>query len=284
MRADSLKLVALFLAAIVLLTATLTKLVITLPEVFISEPAGTGGNLAFRTPVAILLVSTLILTIYAIRKEKFIRYMLMGEPKKNTWLNYVGWLLVLLLAYRYFTKPPEIVKTSTNNTSIVAIPPAEEVVGSPTPFPHETLSPSTPAHGWSSFLNALPVIAVAILIAIYLSSEKLAEIVSPKRRRVEGVLDFVEIFGNPREAIIRAYRNAVVFLTKKGFPYRESWTHREHETYVAPRLGASATSLSSLTYLFEIAKYSRKKVNKSDVSAAMKYYEELTQGVEGGGT
>ena len=283
MRADSLKLMALFLAAIILLTATLTKLVITLPEVFISEPAGSGGNPAFRTPMAILLVSTLILTVYAISKEKFIRYMLMGGSKKNTWLNYVGWLLVLLLAYRYFTKPPEMVKTAANNTSIIAIPPPEEVVGSPTPVPYEMLAPSTPVHGWGSVLNALPVIAVAILIAIYLSSEKLAEIVSPKRREVEGLLDFVEIRGNPREAIIRAYRNAVVFLTRKGYPYRDSWTHREHETHVAPKLGNSATNLSSLTFLFEIAKYSRRKVDKSDVSAAMRYYKELARGVGDGG-
>ncbi len=284
MRADSLKLMALFLAAIILLTATLTRLVITLPEVFISEPVGTGGNPAFRTPIAILLVITLILTVYAISKEKFIRYMLMGESKKNTWLNYVGWLLVLLLAYRYFTKPPEIVKTATNNTSIIAVPPQEGVVGSPTPVPYETLSPSTPVHGWGSVLNALPVIAVAILIAIYLSSEKLAEIVSPKSGQVEGLLEFVEMSGNPREVIIRAYRNAVVFLTRRGYPYKDSWTHREHEIHVAPKLGNSAENLSSLTFLFEIAKYSRRKVDKSHVSAAIRYYKKLRQGVEDGGT
>ncbi len=284
MRADSLKLSALFLAATILLTATLTKLTITLPETFFSEPTGTGGNPAFRTPVAILLVSSFILVVYAISREKYFRYLLKGDSKKNTWLNYLGWLIVLFLAYRYLKKPPETIKAASNNTSIIFIPPAEEVVGSPTPGPHEGVLPSIPARGWGSLLNALPVIAVAILIAIYLSSEKLVEIASPKKREVEGLPDFVDMLGSPREAIIRAYRNAVVLLTRKGFPYRESWTHREHESRVAPSLGEAGTNLSSLVSLFEIAKYSTKKVNQSDASEAIRCYESLMKGVKDGKT
>jgi hypothetical protein len=133
-------------------------------------------------------------------------------------------------------------------------------------------------------LDALPLLAVVVLILIFLTSEKLVEVVSPRKRELEIQPSFVEISGSPKEAIIRVYRNAVVFLMRKGFPYREAWTHREHEKFVSPDLGGCASNLSSLVSLFEIAKYSRKRVDKRDVSAAIMHYEKLMKGVEDEGT
>ena len=283
MRAESLELAALFLAVTILLTTTLTKLVITFPETFMRRTVVTGGNPALRTPIALLLVCTFISLIYLLGKEKYVRYLFAGTSKRRTWIDYLAWLVLLLAAY-YFAKSPETAKSVSNNTSLISLPPVEEISRSTTPASNETMPIPSSSSGWSSILNALPILAVAILIAIYLSSEKLAEIVAPKRMEVKKLLDFVEISGNPREAIIRAYRNAIVFLTRKGLPYREAWTHREHEAFVVPKLGESAINLSSLASLFEIAKYSKKKVNKHDVSTAIEYYERLTRGMKDGRT
>ncbi len=281
MKAESLRLTALFFAVTILLTTTLTKLIITLPEAITTRQIGTGGNPALRTPVALFLVSTLILLLYALSRQRYLRYFVVGESKKKSWLNYLGWVILLIAAYYYFTKSPELPKVTSNNTTVI-FPTTPEEGTRPSSSPLNVSSPSTaPAGGgWTSFLNALPLLAVVILILIFLTSEKLVEVVSPRKREIEIQPSFVEISGSPREAIVKVYRNAVVFLMRKGYPYRESWTHREHEKYVSSDLGGSALNLSSLVSLFEIAKYSRKRVNQKDVSTAIMLYEKLTKGVE----
>jgi len=281
MKAESLKLTALFLAVTILLTTTLTKLIITLPEVLTARPMGTRGNPALRTPVAIFLVSAFILLLYAFSRQRYLRYLIAGESKKKSWLNYLGWIILLIIAYYYFVKTPEPPKVTSNNTTLILPTTPEEGTRPSSSLLNMTSpSPAPVSGGWTSLLDALPLLAVLILILIFLTSEKLVDVVSPRKREFEIKPSFVEISGSPREAIIRAYRNAVIFLTRKGFPYREAWTHREHEKFVSPDLGGCASNLSSLVSLFEIAKYSRKRVDERDVSAAIMYYERLIKGVE----
>ncbi|RLG42287.1 MAG: hypothetical protein DRO05_01555 [Thermoproteota archaeon] len=280
MRAESLKLTALFLAAIILLTTTLTRLTVTLPETLTSESGRFAGNPAYRTPVAVLFIGSFLLLLYALgRQRKNLRYLFAGEGgKKRTWFNVFCWLFLLLLSYYFIKRPPKAFNNVTNNTSVIMVPPARQIPGSPVPELNESSTAQVPSAGWEAILTSLPILAVFVLIAVYLSSEKLVEVTSPKRVEPAEMLEFVELSGNPREIIIRAYRNAVVFLTRKGLPYRDSWTHREHEAKVVPSLTEEgARSLSSLASLFEIAKYSHKEVDRSDVSEAIGHYMRLVE-------
>ncbi len=279
MRAEPLKLATLFLAIIILLTITLTRAVISLPETFFEQPYGPGPNLVFRVPVALGMILTLALLVYTLIRQRRIRYIFGTTQKRSSWRSYLTWLLLFLAAY-FILRSEKSPRVFFNNTSIIVIPPMEEAGETPVSTSNLTSIELVPAKGLGPFASMLPLLAVAILIILYFSSERIVQMISPGRAEPSSWLGFVEVRGDPKEAIIRIYRNAVVFLTKKGFPYRESWTHREHHLHVSQELGNLSSNLYSLVSLFEIAKYSGREVHEMDVSRAIKCYEELVRGVE----
>lgn len=81
----------------------------------------------------------------------------------------------------------------------------------------------------------------------------------------------LDMFSDPREAVVGIYKNAVLWLEYLGLPYRESWTHWEHVEHVKYRREAFLT----LTRLFEKAKYAPEKVTWEDAEEALKAYNEM---------
>lgn len=84
------------------------------------------------------------------------------------------------------------------------------------------------------------------------------------RLREEGI-DFL---GDPDEAVVKLYKNAVLWLEILGIPYRESWTHWEH----ADRVRYKHEAFVELTKLFEKARYAPEKVTGEDAYRAHELY------------
>lgn len=81
----------------------------------------------------------------------------------------------------------------------------------------------------------------------------------------------LDMFSDPREAIIGIYKNAVLWLEVLGVPYRESWTHWEH----AERVQVFREPFRGLTELFEKAKYAPEKVTWEDAERALELYRAM---------
>ncbi|NJD99621.1 DUF4129 domain-containing protein [Thermococcus sp. LS1] len=79
--------------------------------------------------------------------------------------------------------------------------------------------------------------------------------------------------GTPAERVIKMYKNVVAGLVMKGYPYRKSWTHREHEKMLR-EIFPDLEDLDVLTRIFEKAKYAG-RLNDDDVKLARKSYERL---------
>ncbi|ASJ01954.1 hypothetical protein A3L09_01095 [Thermococcus profundus] len=88
----------------------------------------------------------------------------------------------------------------------------------------------------------------------------------------------LEMFSNPKEAVVGIYKNAVLWLEYLGLPYKESWTHWEHAEHVRYKREAFVT----LTKLFEKAKYAPEKVTWEDAERALSAYKELRGGFNEG--
>ncbi|NJE76695.1 DUF4129 domain-containing protein [Thermococcus sp. ES12] len=86
----------------------------------------------------------------------------------------------------------------------------------------------------------------------------------------------LEMFDNPREAIVGIYKNAVLWLDYLGIPYRESWTHWEH----AERVKYMHDAFVELTRLFEKAKYAPEKITWDDAKKALEVYRGMRRGVD----
>ena len=86
----------------------------------------------------------------------------------------------------------------------------------------------------------------------------------------------LEMFENPRDAVVGIYKNAVLWLEYLGFPYQESWTHWEHADHVR----YMHDSFVELTRLFEKARYAPEKVSWEDARRALEVYRVLRRGVD----
>ncbi|AFK22299.1 DUF4129 domain-containing protein [Pyrococcus sp. ST04] len=78
----------------------------------------------------------------------------------------------------------------------------------------------------------------------------------------------LDLFSDPREAIIQLYKKAVLWLEVLGIPYRESWTHWEH----AEKVVYKRRAYLELAKLFEKAKYAPQKVTVEDARRAYELY------------
>ncbi|GAB6100814.1 DUF4129 domain-containing protein [Thermococcus atlanticus] len=94
------------------------------------------------------------------------------------------------------------------------------------------------------------------------------------RLREEGI-DFL---GDPDEAVVKLYKNAVLWLEILGIPYKESWTHWEH----ADRVRYKHDAFIELTKLFEKARYAPERVTREDAYKAHELYMKI-RGGEGEG-
>ncbi|AEH23978.1 DUF4129 domain-containing protein [Pyrococcus yayanosii] len=78
----------------------------------------------------------------------------------------------------------------------------------------------------------------------------------------------LDLFSNPRDAVIELYKKAVLWLEVLGNPYKESWTHWEHAARVSYRRQAYVT----LAKLFEKAKYAPERITREDAKRAYELY------------
>ncbi|ADT84880.1 hypothetical protein TERMP_01905 [Thermococcus barophilus MP] len=85
-----------------------------------------------------------------------------------------------------------------------------------------------------------------------------------KRLKEEGI----SFIGDPKDIVVKLYKNAVIWLEILGIPYRESWTHWEH----AKRVRYKHDAYVELARLFEKAKYAPEKVTMEDAKRAYELY------------
>jgi len=154
---------------------------------------------------------------------------------------------------------PEYNVTSTNATSTVF---------------------SSPVYILYATIIVFVVVVAYFAVAYYrdaLKKRKLREM----RRRAElfdrkvGELG-LDMFSDPREAVVGIYKNAVLWLEVLGVPYKESWTHWEH----ARRVRFRKEAFTELTRLFEKAKYAPEKVTWEDAERALSLYREIRRGMD----
>lgn len=91
--------------------------------------------------------------------------------------------------------------------------------------------------------------------------------------RFDPTLTYESIEGTPAERVVRMYKNVVAGLVEKGYPYRRSWTHREHEERLQ-ELFPDIEDLDTLTRIFERAKYSG-RLDPKEVEEARLCYDRL---------
>jgi len=81
----------------------------------------------------------------------------------------------------------------------------------------------------------------------------------------------LDAFSDPKEAVVRIYKNAVLWLEVLGIPYSESWTHWEHVEHV----NIFRKAFTTLTRLFEKAKYAPERVTWEDAKRALEVYRRM---------
>ncbi|CAD5244328.1 DUF4129 domain-containing protein [Thermococcus camini] len=128
---------------------------------------------------------------------------------------------------------------------------------------------------WNQFPGWAYLIPFLLFVAIVLTARR-----TKKRRPVPEVkfepeLTYDAIEGTPAEKVIRMYKNVVAGLVEKGYPYRKSWTHREHEERLR-EVFPDLKDLDVLTRLFEKAKYAG-RLSEEDATAARESYDRLME-------
>ncbi len=83
-------------------------------------------------------------------------------------------------------------------------------------------------------------------------------------RHVEDAIQDLKSGGDPREIVIRCYRNLCALLGDKGIAPKPHLTPREFENLVIRRTGLRNENLRELTGLFEEARYSNHELNDMD--------------------
>ncbi|NJE30155.1 DUF4129 domain-containing protein [Thermococcus sp. 18S1] len=168
---------------------------------------------------------------------------------------------------------------SLNNTTAgVATPPAPV-------YHNDTVSAAPPSGVPSSYVlygAALLFLAGLSYFAVIYYREALRRRELREMRRRAELFDRkveelgLEMFSDPREAVVGIYKNAVLWLEILGVPYKESWTHWEH----AERVQIFREPFRGITELFEKAKYAPEKVTWEDAEKALGLYRKMRGAVD----
>ncbi|WP_258083452.1 DUF4129 domain-containing protein [Thermococcus thermotolerans] len=170
------------------------------------------------------------------------------------------------------------------NGSVNGSLPLQSTTQSPVYYNNTPLAP-TFRHPLPSQYLLYALLVVAIAVFAYLAVIQYREYLQKKERKemklraelFDKKLDELglEMFENPREAIVGIYKNAVLWLNYLGIPYEESWTHWEHARHVKYMHDA----FLELTRLFEKAKYAPEKITWDDAGRALEVYRTMRRGV-----
>jgi hypothetical protein len=239
------------------------------------HPADFVGVLVFSFAVIGAVVIVLVLLSWRDPTSRWRR-----QVDKLSYL--VSWFLMLVgtagiiytIGHSDIGRPSKLVPNATDvNGSVIP----------PSPVYHNsTVTNATSTNVPLSYLlyaSLLLIIVGLSYFAIVYYREAL------KRRRVkkmrERALNFdrkveelgLEMFSDPREAIVGIYKNAVLWLEVLGIPYRESWTHWEHARNV--NVSLLREPFTGLTRLFEKAKYAPEKITWEDAKTALELYRKM---------
>ncbi|ASJ17363.1 hypothetical protein A3L04_09915 [Thermococcus chitonophagus] len=182
-----------------------------------------------------------------------------------------GLSFVMVMVYFFIiTKGLKLLAKSPKNETSTRV-----AVGgtSPTLFRPPVMSKPVP-----TLISYIPIILL-LTITVFLGLEVIRGVrtITKKRQVKRTLTDFdiklqekgLDLFSNPREAVIELYKKAVLWLEVLGIPYKESWTHWEHAEKVAYKRRAYV----ELARLFEKAKYAPDKVTYEDAEKAYKLYQ-----------
>lgn len=165
----------------------------------------------------------------------------------------------------------------------------------------ETVTPPSPLYYNNTFANTTPTVSpqtnyllyafVAIFIvgAVYFAVVYYREALRKRKRKkmceraelFDKKLDELglDMFSDPKEAVVGIYKNAVLWLEVLGIPYRKSWTHWEHARNV--NVSLFKEPFVGLTKLFEKAKYAPEKVTWDDAEKALELYRKMRGALNG---
>lgn len=194
-------------------------------------------------------------------------------------IGLLGYYFVLLIMGQTETPLPSnsSFNATTNHTSVGG-PALPEYNVTSTNATHRVFS--SPVYIFYAAIIVFVVAVAYFAVAYYrdaLKKRKLREM----RQRAElfdrkvGELG-LDMFSDPREAVVGIYKNAVLWLEVLGVPYKESWTHWEH----ARRVRFRKEAFTELTRLFEKAKYAPEKVTWEDAELALGLYREIRRGMD----
>ena len=271
----------LFLSSMALLASVAANGVVRVPSP--SSSSIQGRERAYSLIIPVITMAGIAVTVSSfialVRRAELLKG-LPAKRRKRPILSWLLWALAIVgVVYVLIRKPPKavVVDVPSNATS-----PPYTPTGLTSPFNQSGFEvgggPVSAVRTWAPLLIALPLAAALLLLA--LRSFPQEEVSSrPIVARTPPQLGPWKVSGPTRDMIVKIYRNAIFLLSLGGFPYEESWTAREHEREVTNSLPGVASDFSSLTGLFEVAKYSRRRVHHRDVERAHSAYAEIARGV-----
>jgi len=208
-------------------------------------------------------------------------------PLKKPFLYYIVWALGaigIIVAGRYLgegMRRAARLLNETNNTTVQGSAPV------PAPAYYNNTTTGVPGREPLSSQYVLYLVLALLIVAFLYTSVLIYRDSLRKRKRKQMKLRAelfdrkleelgLDMFKDPREAVVGIYKNAVLWLEYLGVPYRESWTHWEH----AERVGYMHEAFVELTRLFEKAKYAPEKITWEDAERALEVYREMRRGVD----
>ena len=211
-----------------------------------------------------------------------------AEYEAGSWKGIItlGALIFIPLVLMYLRRKEQLEllanMSKTNVTSTAVIPPSGPL-GSSENFSSVTqrAPPSFDLGLWVLVVILVGIFIVALFGIKYYRDiavrRKKAEI-KKKAREFDDRLESLglDMFDNPRDAVVGIYKNDVLWLEYLGVPYQESWTHWEHAGHVK----YMHDSFVELTKLFEKAKYAPEKVSWDDAKRALEVYTSMRRGID----
>ncbi len=210
-----------------------------------------------------------------------------AEYKTGSWKDIIVIVVLLLIALGViYLKGREklgfqVNASGRNMTSTGVLPPSGPL-GSSGNFSNMTQT-RPPAFDLGLLVSVGIIIGIFIVAVFGLRYYKEAAIrrkkveLKKRARKFDESLDSLglEMFEDPKDAVVGIYKNAVLWLEYLGIPYQDSWTHWEHAGHVR----YMHDSFVELTRLFEKAKYAPEKISWEDAKRALEVYTILRRGI-----
>ncbi|AIF68535.1 hypothetical protein PAP_00440 [Palaeococcus pacificus DY20341] len=260
----------LYFIALIILMSALTSHTVGYGEEGVHRDFSTISTTAFL--ITVILAAIFLVLLFLIMRDPF-----QQKPKedRSAWLTLLayavvfGFGLVIFLIGRPKLRPIQNA-TALNGTSSFS--------GSYIPNKAVNYSPLVKRAFMSDSLVSLITLFLLFGTIIVFSGimivrlHKAMRIKRMKRelenfdRKIEE--EGIKFIGKPEDIVVELYKKAVLWLEVLGVPYKASWTHWEHYSFVKHKREA----FKNLTSLFEKAKYAPERVTMKDAETAYNLY------------